>query len=191
MRNIAVIFRSAALVLVFALTDMGPLAQPRERMTIQARVTGTGTQLGKAFKINIDIEKYSSLYELNTLIDASARSGQQGILETLEKMPSKGRLRTTWAVSKEIKYIFELPSEQGRHLQIIADRTIAFAESHSSSRSEEYRMAAVDLILTSDGRNSGVLFPSCKLTVNQEKHQIEVETFHDRWNLTNILVFSK
>ncbi len=57
-----------------------------------------------------------------------------------------------------------------------------------SNRIEEYSVGAIELVLTPDGKGSGTVLPACKLTVNKKTQQIEVETYQNPWNLTNIRV---
>lgn len=192
MRHTGRLFRVAlglSLLLVLAAMATNGQAPPSapQRMTIQATAMGTSTQMGKMFNVNIHIEQFSTPDDRKALIDAFARSGQHGLVDVLEDMKAKGRISTPWGVGNDIKYIFELPSEKGRHLRIITNRRIAFGEAYRSTRSEEYSIGAVDLILMPDGKGSGTLLPACKLTVDKKK-QIEVETYQNPWNLTNLII---
>jgi len=196
MRNTSRLFRAALMLsfmLVVAVTATSaqttpPPAPALQRMTIQATAMGTSTQMGKMFNVNLHIEQFSTPDERKALIDAFARSGQDGLVDALEKMKSKGRISTPWGVGNEIKYVFELPSENGRHLRLITDRRISIAEARNAPRSEQYSIAAVDLVLASDGKGTGTLLPACKLTVNKKKQQIEVESFQNPWKLTNLII---
>jgi len=174
--------------LFLLLAGIGTIVQAQGRMTIQATAMGTSTQMGKMFNVNIHIEQMSTPEDRKALIDAFARSGQDGLVDVLEDMKPKGRIRTPWGVGNDVKYIIELPSEKGRHLRLVTDRRIAFSETYQATRSEEYSIAAVDLFLTPDGKGTGTLLPACKLTVDKKKQQIEVETYQNPWNLTNLMI---
>ncbi len=193
MRDTSRLFHAALMLFLFLLTAalaanaQAPAPAP-QRMMIQATAMGTSTQLGKLFNVNLHIEKFSTPEDRKLLIDAFARSGHDGLVDALEKMKPKGRISTPWGVGNDIKYIFELPSDKGRHLRLVTDRRIPIAEARNSPRSEQYSIAAVDLILTPDAKDSsGTLLPACKLTVNKEK-QIEVEAFQNPWKLTNLII---
>ncbi len=174
--------------LLLLLMSIGTLSAAQGRMMIQATAMGTSTQQGKMFNVNIHIEKFSTPDDRKALLDAFTRSGQDGLVDVLDHMKAKGRISTPWGVGNEIKYIFELPSENGRHLRLVTNRRIAFGEAYRSTRSEEYSVGAIDLILTPDGKGSGTLLPACKLTVNKKTQQIEVETYQNPWNLTNLMI---
>ncbi len=195
MRHLSSLFRAGlTLSLFLGLTAAVAAGQDPQLMMIQATAMGTSTQLGKQFNVNIHIEGYSAPNDRQALIDAFARSGQDGLVDALQDMKPKGRIRTPYGVGNDIRYIFELPPEEGqkgRHLRLITDRRIAMFEARQGTRSEEHSVAAVDLILTPDGKGSGTLLPACRLTVNKKKQQIEVETYQNPWNLTNFIIYKK
>ena len=158
-------------------------------MTIQATAMGTSTQLGKVYSVNILIEQFSTPDDRIALIDAFKRSGQDGLVDVLEDMKPKGRVRfASGGVGNDIKYIIELPAESGRRFRLITDRNIAFGELHGGTRSRDYSVGAIELVLTPDGKGSGKVLPACKLTVDKKTQQIEIETYQNPWNLTNLSI---
>ena len=189
MRHTSRLLRTPLMLSLFlVLMAVATSGQASQRMTIQATAKGTSTQMGKMFNVKILIEQFSTPDDRKALIDAFARSGQDGLLDVLEKMKAKGRIATSYGVGNDIKYIFELPSEKGRHLRLVTDRRIAIGELRHDTRSSEYSIAAVDLILTPDGEGSGTLLPACKLTVNKKK-LIEIETYQNPWELTHFIIY--
>jgi hypothetical protein len=63
------------------------------RMTIQATAKGTSTQLGRMIDVNIYIEAYSTPDDRQTLIQAFKQRGQDGLVDALQDMKPKGRVR--------------------------------------------------------------------------------------------------
>src|SRR5215831_7969953 len=162
---------------------------PLGKMTIQATAKGTSTQMGKIYSVNITIEAYSNEDDRQTLISAFQKSGQNGLVDALEDMKPKGRIRfASGGVGNDIKYIIELPSESGRRLRLVTDRNIAFGELYQGTRSRDYSVGAIELILTPDSKGSGTVLPACKLTVDKKKQQVEIETYQNPWNLTNFII---
>lgn len=158
-------------------------------MTIQATARGTSTQLGKMVDVNIYIEAYSTDDDRQTLINAFKQRGQDGLVDALQDMKPKGRIRfSNGGVGNDIKYIIELPSDQGRKLRLVTDRWLLFAELYNSTRSSDYSVGAIELNLTPDGKGSGTVLPACKLTVNKKKKQVEVETYQNPWDLMNFII---
>jgi hypothetical protein len=171
------------------LTGIGTIVHAQERMTIQATAMGTSTQLGKIYDVNIIIEQFSTPDDQKSLIDAFKRSGQDGLVDVLEDMKPKGRVRfSSGGVGNDVKYIIELPSENGRRFRLVTDRNLAFGELYQSTRSKDYSVGAIELVLTPDGKGSGTVLPACRLTVDKKKQQIEIETYQNPWNLTNFMV---
>ena len=176
-------------LLLLSVAGSGTLASDRGRMTIQATAMGTSTQLGRMADVNIYIEAYSTPEDRNTLIEAFKRRGQDGLVDALQDMKTKGRVRfSSGGVGNDVKYIIELPSKNGRKLRLITDRWLSFRELYSSNRNVDYNVGAIELNLTPDGKGSGTILPACKLTVNKNKKQVEIETFQNPWNLTNVMI---
>ena len=181
--------RSTIVSLLLVLAGISAIAKAQERMTIQATATGTSTQMGKIVNVNISIEQYSTLEDRSSLIDAFKKSGQDGMVKVLEDMKPKGRIRfASGGVGNDIKYIIELPSEKGRRLRLVTDRTLAFAELYQGTRSRDYTVGAIELELTPDGKGTGTVLPACKLTVNKKKQQVEIETYQNPWKLSNFMI---
>ena len=175
--------------LLFSLAGLATLAHAQGRMTIQATAMGTSTQLGKIYNVNIYIEAYSTQDDRNTLIAAFKSRRQDGLVDALQDMKPKGRVRfASGGVGNDIKYIIELPSQNGRKLRLITDRWLMFGELYNSTRSSDYSVGAIELNLTPDGKGSGTVLPACKLTVNKKKKQVEIETYQNPWNLTNFMI---
>ena len=109
------------------LMAIGTMAQAQKRMTIQATAMGTSTQLGKIYNVNIIIEQFSTPADQKALIEAFKRSGQDGLVNVLEDMRPKGRVRfASGGVGNDVKYIIELPSDKGRRFRLVTDRYLSF-----------------------------------------------------------------
>jgi len=181
--------RTSIVCLFLLLGSIGTIVHAQERMTIQATAMGTSTQSGKLADVTIYIEQYSTTEDRNSLINAFKKSGQTGMVSVLEDMKPKGRIRfSSGGVGNDIKYIIELPSEKGRRLRLVTDRTLAFAELYQGTRSRDYTVGAIDLELTPDGKGTGTVLPACKLTVNKKKQEVEIETYQNPWKLSNFII---
>jgi hypothetical protein len=171
------------------LAGISTTVQAQERMTIQATAMGTSTQMGKMVNVNIHIDQFSTQDDRKALIDAFARSGQDGFVNALQDMKPKGRVRfASGGVGNDVKYIIELPSESGRRFRLVTDRNLAFGELYNSTRSRDYNVGAIELVLTPDGKGSGTVLPACKLKVDKKTQQIEIETYQNPWTLSNFIV---
>ncbi len=176
-------------LLFLLLVSTSTAVHAQTRMTIQATAIGTSTQMGKMYNVNIVIERFSTPADKKALFDAFTRKGQDGLVDALEHMQPKGRIRfASGGVGNDVKYIIELPSENGRRLRLVTDRNLAFAELYQSNRSRDYSVGAIELVLTPDGKGSGTVLPACKLTVDKKTKQIVIETYRNPWNLTSFII---
>jgi len=193
MRHISRLLPSAVISSLFwILIGIGTIVQAQGRMTIHAAVQGTGTQLGQMYDVHIYIEQFSTPDDQKALIDAFAQSGQDGLVHVLEDMKPKGRVRfTNGGLGNDVQYIIELPPEkgQGRRFRLVTDRNIGVGELFSSTRSRDYSVGVIDLVLKPDGKEgSGRVLPACKLTVDKKTQQIEIETYQNPWNLATLTI---
>ena len=193
MKALKSLLRSVLVVSLFTtLASVGTSAQAQKSMTIQATAMGTSTQMGKIYSVNIIIQQYSTPEERQLLINAFKSKGQDGLIDVLEDLKPKGRVRfASGGVGNDVKYIMELPSEKGiRRLRLVTDRNLAFGELYHSTRSREHSVGAIELELTPDGKGSGRVLPACRLTVNKKKQQVEIENYQNPWKLTNLMTSS-
>ncbi len=189
MRDTSRLFRSTPIFsLLLLLAGIATTVHAQGRMTIQATARGTSTQMGRIVNVTIIIEQLSTPDDQKKLIEAFKRSGQDGLVDVLEHMKSKGRVRfSSGGVGNDIKHIIELPSNHGRRFRLVTDRNLGFAELYYSPRTEDYNVGAIELTITPDGKGSGTLLPACKLKLNKKK-QVEIEAYQNPWELTNLIV---
>lgn len=179
-------------LLLFLVAGSGTLASDQGSMIIQATAMGTSTQMGRIVDVNIYINAYSTQDDRKTLIEAFKKRGQDGLFDALQDMKPKGRVRfSSGGVGNDVKYIIELPSQNGRKLRLITDRNLSFRELYNSNRNVDYNVGAIELNLTPDGKGSGTVLPAVRLTVNKKKKQVEIETYQNPWNLTNLMISKK
>jgi len=164
--------------------------QAQKRITIQANAKGTSTQMGKIVPVRIIIESFSTPEERQSLIDGFKKDRTDGMRDALEKMKPRGRISPEGSVGNDVKFIRELPAENGqRRFRLVTDRNVAMAELRGGTRSKDYSVGALELTLTADGKSgSGTVLPACKLKVNKKTNEIEIETYQNPWKLENFIV---
>jgi len=176
--------------LFFLLMGIGTVVQAQGRMTIHAAIQGTGTQLGQMYDVHIHIEQFSTPVDQKALIDAFAHSGQDGLIQALDNMKPKGNVRfTNGGLGNDVKYIIELPPEKGRRIRLVTDRNIGVGEQFRGTRSKDYSVGVIDLVLPPDGKEgSGQVLPACKLTVDKKTQQVKIEAYQNPWNLVTLTI---
>lgn len=165
-------------------------AQKRKSEHISANAMGTSTQLGRLVSVEVHINEYSTPADQAALLEAFAAKGSEGLTNAVDKMSAKGRLAITGTLGFDLNYIreFKMP-DGGRRIRFVTDRPIRMGELWASTRSMDYALSMGEIII-SPGKNKtkGVLMPAAKFRLNKEK-EIEIETFQNAWDLTNIKVW--
>src|SRR5215203_5822144 len=165
-------------------------ASAQKIMHISATARGTSTQMGRIISIDVRINEYSTSDDRAALIEVFRADGSQGLANALDKMKSKGRVAITGTLGYDLNYIREFKMPDGtRRIRFVTDRQILFGEAWGSTRSKDYMLAMGEINFTGEkGKNTGTLMPATKMRLNKDG-EIELETFQNPWNLTNIKVW--
>jgi hypothetical protein len=149
---------------------------------------GTSTQMGRNANITLIIEELSTDEERAGLIEAFQAKGNEGLVNALDKMHSKGRMSITGTLGYDIAYAKTFPQPDGTTiLRIVTDRPLRFGEVWADTRSSDYNLAGVEITYGKDKKKAkGTLFPAAKLKMNKQG-QIELELYQNPWNLVNIM----
>jgi hypothetical protein len=182
----------AAIVVIALAFARGGSAAPQslklsKSIHIQATAMGQSTQLGRSFNVTAIIQEYSAPEDQKVLLEAFEQKGNEGLVNALSKMPSKGRLAITGTLGGDLAYIRNFPMpDGGQRIRMVTNRLLRFGEVWADSRSSDYNLSGMEVILSKDKKhNSGTLFPAAELKLNKE-HQMELELFQNPWKLVNI-----
>lgn len=179
----------AALITVFCLLMSGSAAA-QKKMHIGAVAMGTSTQMGRVINIDVRINEFSTNDDQAALLEAFKSGGSQGLANALDKMKAKGRIAITGTLGYDLNYIREFKMPDGsRKLRFVTDRQILFGEAWASTRSMDYMLAVGEINLSNDkGKSTGTVMPAAKMKLNKSG-ELELETYQNPWNLTNIRVW--
>src|SRR5258705_9716193 len=136
-----------------------------KRITIQAQAMGTSTQLGRNFSVTVIINEYSPPSDREVLIEAFQQKGNEGLVNALSKMSSKGRVAITGTLGGDVAYArkFSMPDGSTK-IRLVTNRLLRFGEVWADSRSTDYDLSALEIILSPQkGKSSGTLLPASKL----------------------------
>ena len=174
--------------LMLLVSTLGSAQKLPKRIYIQASAMGTSTQMGRVVSVNLIIEEISSDAERTGLLEAFQQKGNEGLVNALNKMKSKGRMSVTGTLGYDVAYIKLFPQPDGTTvLRMVTDRPLRFGEVWADSRSSDYEVSGVEMVINKDKKNhTGVLYPACRLKMNKEK-QLELELYQNPWKLTNIM----
>lgn len=188
---IAVVAALAVMFLMNATSAQGPAtdATKQKPIHVQAQAMGQAQQLGRSFGVNIIIEEYSTADDQKALLEAFSAKQNEGLVNALSKMKSKGRISLTGTLGYDVSYIREFPQPDGTtKLRMVTNRPIRFGEAWSDSRSMDYSLSGVEVILSADKKqNTGTLLPACKFKLDKENH-LHLELLQNPWKLINVQV---
>jgi hypothetical protein len=158
------------------------------RYYIQAQAMGEGTQLGRTFGVTVIVEQYSIPEDQQALIQAFRHNGNEGLVNALSRMRSKGRISITGTLGYDVSYIREFQMPDGsRRLRLVTNRPIRFGENWWDSRSMDYNLSAMEVILNAGGKSTGTLYPACQLRMDRE-NQVQLELLQNPWRLVDVMV---
>src|SRR6266496_499108 len=154
---------------------------------IQAQAMGQSTQLGQTFGVTVIIEQFSTAADQKVLLDAFNAKQNEGLVNALTKMSSKGRISITGTLGYEVTYIRKFPQPDGStKIRLVTNRPITFGEAWTDSRSMDYNLSGMEVILNPDDKkNTGTLAPACKLKMDKE-NQLQLELLQNEWKLVDI-----
>jgi len=156
-------------------------------ITIQAQAMGTSTQMGRSYSITARINEYSPPSDQAILLEAFHAKGNEGLVNALEKMPSKGRLSITGTLGGDLAYIRRFDQEDGSvMLRMVTNRLLRFGEVWADTRTTDYQLSALEVIFSKDGKKkTGRLLPAARLDLDKSG-RLEIELYQNPWNLVNI-----
>jgi hypothetical protein len=180
------------IIVVFGFTLLGSIyafSQDKPKPeTYGATAMGEGPASGRRFNVTITIQQYSTPEDQQILIDSVMRSGQKGLVDTLSKMKSKGRVAITGTLGYDIAYVRKFPTENGRKIRLLTNRPIRFREAWENGRSMHYDLSALELNLTDSNTGStGSLMVAAKFTVGKDKQPVLESYSVGPWRLVNII----
>jgi hypothetical protein len=113
--------------------------------------------------------------------------GNEGLVNALEKMPSKGRLSITGTLGGDLAYIRRFDQEDGSvMLRMVTNRLLRFGEVWADTRTTDYQLSALEVIFSKDGKKkTGRLLPAARLDLDKSG-RLEIELYQNPWNLVNI-----
>lgn len=155
----------------------------------QAQAMGEGTQMGQTFNVTLHIQEYSTPEERQVLVDAFEKAGSQGLFNALNKMKAKGRIAITGTLGYDISFARRLPTADGMKIRVLTNRPITFGEAWTDSRSMDYNLSFLELVLTGQkGKSTGTLLPACQFKIDKKTKEVEMENFQNPWKLVDVLV---
>jgi hypothetical protein len=189
MRNrwsLLITLAGVASVVLLASTITSAQKLPK-KIYIQGQAMGQSTQMGQTFSVTLIIEEYSPPSDQKILLDAFNEKQNEGLVNALSKMSTKGRISITGTLGYEVTYIRKFPLPNGGFkIRLVTNRPIRFGEAWSDSRSMDYNLSGMELTLNPGNKgNSGTLLPACQFKIDKAG-QLQIELLQNEWKMVNI-----
>ena len=185
--NISLAIVSAMSLMLLTNTASSAQKLPKS-ITIQATAMGTSTQMGRSVSVNLIIEELTTDEERAGMLEAFQQKGNEGLVNALDKMKSKGRMSITGTLGYDVAYIKLFRQPDGSTiLRMVTNRPLRFGEVWADTRTTDYELSGVEIIISKDKKkNTGTLYPATRFKINKQ-NQLELELYQNPWNLVNIM----
>jgi hypothetical protein len=133
--------------------------------------TGAGT-------VEITIDRWSTDAERDLLIKTLIDKGPEKLLDTLQKMPRAGSIRTPNSIGYDLHYARKMPLDEGGDQIVLAtDRYIGFWEAANRPRTVDYPFTLIEMRVGKDGVGEGKMSLFTKIMYDKKKNQIVLEDY--------------
>lgn len=158
-------------------TLVAAVPDPPLRMTAFA-VNMSTVGRGGSNVVEIEIDRWSTDAERDSLITAFNTKGPDKLLSTLQDMKRIGFMRLPNSLGYDLHYARKHPGEDGGEQIVIAtDRRIGFWEARNQPRTIDYPFTLVDIRLKPDGEGEGKMSVATKISFNKKKNAVELENY--------------
>ena len=161
---------------------------------------GTSTQIGTERQRHPLINELTTDEERAGLLEAFQEKGNEGLVNALEKMKSKGRMAVTGTLGYDVAYAKIFPQPDGSTvLRMVTDRPLLFGEKWASTRSADYELAGVEIVIGKDKKaKSGHALPCCSAQAKQKERSgiaalpesLEPRQYHEALGFAGLQVVS-
>lgn len=170
-------------LIIAAVLAVAASVPPQQKYVEQYHATAANTSVDvyapSLFELEINLERYSTVAERETMQAAFDKRKQDGLLDTLQRAPRVGAFRVPGNLSWDIKYAFSQRGRDNRtRIYLITDRNVSFAEASSRPRSLDYPFTVILLRVDDNGMGDGEVMVAASIGFN--RNDLVIEEFLDR-----------
>lgn len=178
----------AAVAIILTLPVRGTTQTTGEKLHVEAfAVNMSNIATGSNQVVMMDIDRWSTDQERESLISTMLQSGQDELLKALQKAPEKGRLWfPEWQgpdpaharLGFTLRYANAHPApEGGQRIVVALDRYIGFWEAANKPRSFNYPFTLIELNVDRNGTGEGKMSVATKINFDKKNNRIELENY--------------
>jgi hypothetical protein len=141
---------------------------------------------GNAGPVEFVVERYSTDAERDTLMKALQEKGPDQLLETLQKLPRIGYLRTPNSLGYDLRFARKMPGEDGgEKITLMTDRYITFWEATNRPRTIDYPFTLIEVHIGPEGKGEGKLSLATRITFDKKNNTVVLEDYKSQPTLLN------
>jgi hypothetical protein len=126
--------------------------------------------------VQIQVTRWSSDAERNTLVTTLREKGPMQLLDALQDMRPVGIIKTPDSLGYDLRYAHQVKGEDGgRRIVIATDRPIGFWEARNQPRTIDYPFTVIQMQLDASGQGKGTMSYATKILAHD--NVIELENF--------------
>ena len=130
-------------------------------MVLNAPATG-------ALYMKITIERWTTDEERKKLAEVLKSGGPDAFADAMEKMEPAGYIQIDNNLRWPIRSAASWKTEKGRMVRFATDRPINIAETQNSTRSRDYPIGVIQLLLPPEGKGEGALLAATQVQFDAE-----------------------
>lgn len=165
--------------IVMILLLIGTTAFPEDEQKMKETYYANAFALGRglASQLQINITRWTTDEERETLLKTLVEQGQEAMLKILEKQEETGFLRLPNTMGYRLYYAHQVQDGTNRRIVVATDRPVAMAEAWHDGRSMDYAITLLQLQLDENNQGEGWMGFAVKLKVDQKKKELGIETY--------------
>jgi len=159
-------YLSRAFIVGVAMIATGAVALAKHKAEVftAAAISTGGPQSPVAGRLTFTIERWTTPEEAEKLTAALKKAGSKEVVEALQNLKSAGRISSPGSIGYPIQYaVQEALPDGGRHIVLMTDRPMSFAEIWDQPVTMDYPVTHIELNVNKDGRGSGKMSTANKL----------------------------
>jgi len=166
-----------SVVVTLSATALVDAQKPIAKYSAQA--VNLDGQVGTATgPIQIQITRWSTDAERDSLTTTLFEKGTQPLLQAVSQMPTVGLLRVPDSVGYPLRYARRTTASTNiENIIIITDRPLSFYERRDSPRSIDYPFTVIRMQLNSQGRGQGDILLATRISADRATKDIAFEHF--------------
>ena len=148
--------------------------ETREVFSAAALSTG-GPQRAVAGRLTFSIERWTTAEQAQKIADTLRKGGAKAMLEELRDQKEVGKISEPGSIGYPLQYAAQETRPDGsRHIVLMTDRPMSFAEVWAQPITVDYPITYVELQVDKDGKGTGKmsiatkLIPTAKLIVVED-----------------------